>query len=327
MPTTITSTIGPGKDYSSRAAWEAAKQGDLVAADQVQQGEIYNFNDTTDLVIDGSTVDSTHYMRLYVAGGEGHAGVWSASKARLTGGAFGGNLANIIDQYFRWEGDQISHTGGGSDSASVRVSEANVLLQKLVVKGTAADTYGIVVQVASAAAIIENCVAFDAGINIQCRDANTSGTIRNCTSIDGLTYGFLSNSGGNHMTLVECLSSGSVTLDFVALDGGTVLNPTYCASEDATADDWGGAGNRINQTFTFTNTAGDDFTLSSNDLGAKDFGDTTGSPSDDVVGTSRPQGANRDIGFFEVKLSVAAAVHPPVSVRIRPRLFSPGIAR
>jgi hypothetical protein len=46
----------------------------------------------------------------------------------------------------------------------------------------------------------------------------------------------------------------------------------YTASSDATADDLGGEGNRINQAFFFKDEAADDFHLSLFDKGAKDWG-------------------------------------------------------
>ncbi|KKK55533.1 hypothetical protein LCGC14_3073600, partial [marine sediment metagenome] len=65
---------------------------------------------------------------------------------------------------------------------------------------------------------------------------------------------------------VQCLleSAGTLTLD-------------YCASNDATADDFLGANNQVNQTYTFINDAGNNLHLASNDVGAKDLGvDTSG---------------------------------------------------
>lgn len=70
MPTTVVKTIkSAGGDYSSLAAWEAAQNGNLVAADEIRVAECYGFQDTTDVVVAGGTVDSTRYLIIRAASG------------------------------------------------------------------------------------------------------------------------------------------------------------------------------------------------------------------------------------------------------------------
>jgi len=76
------------------------------------------------------------------------------------------------------------------------------------------------------------------------------------------------------------------------------------ASDDDTADDWGGAGNRINQTFSFVDESNDDYRLLANDVGAKNFGsDLSSDPniafSDDIEQNDRGYGGTWDIGADE----------------------------
>ena len=78
MPTTVVKTIrASGGDYTTLSAWEAANQGDLVAADEVRVAECYNDwpSGLIDAVnIDGSTTDATRYMAITVAAGHRHTG-------------------------------------------------------------------------------------------------------------------------------------------------------------------------------------------------------------------------------------------------------------
>ncbi len=72
MPTIVTETIGTdSRDYSTLTAWEGATDNDLVAADEIRVGEMYDDSDfTTGITIAGATADSTRYRRLEAASGE-----------------------------------------------------------------------------------------------------------------------------------------------------------------------------------------------------------------------------------------------------------------
>lgn len=72
MATTVISSVGSGKDYSTIAAWYAAKKGDLVTADTIQIAEVYGTVTETAcyLAAANSTVDSTHYFHIRAASGQ-----------------------------------------------------------------------------------------------------------------------------------------------------------------------------------------------------------------------------------------------------------------
>lgn len=114
MATLVQSTIGPNAsyNYTSLFAWEAAKQGNLVTADQVQEAICYSMVDSTQCVVDGSTTDTTRYMRIYTPLSERHNGTRSPSKYLIEGnfGSFAPGLY-IKDDNVRVEGLQFHGTG------------------------------------------------------------------------------------------------------------------------------------------------------------------------------------------------------------------------
>jgi len=79
MPITVVKTIrASGGDYTTLSAWEAANQGDLVAADEVRVAECYNdwpSGLVDSVTIDGSTTDATRYLKITVAVGHRHTGI------------------------------------------------------------------------------------------------------------------------------------------------------------------------------------------------------------------------------------------------------------
>jgi hypothetical protein len=91
-------------------------------------------------------------------------------------------------------------------------------------------------------------------------------------------------------------------------------NSMNCASSDATADDAGGTGQRISQTFTFVSAANKDFHLAPTDAGARNYGadvrfDPTLPLGIDIDGEVRV--APLDIGADEVP---AGGNTPPTAV-------------
>lgn len=121
MATTVTSTIkSSGGDYSSLSAWEAAKQANIVTADEIQQAECYSFADTTRVDIDGWTTDSTRYIRIYTPAAERPATpAWDAAKYTLTASFNGDGIIGVYEDYVRIEGIQVRNTDTGTDAQGV----------------------------------------------------------------------------------------------------------------------------------------------------------------------------------------------------------------
>jgi hypothetical protein len=77
MPTTVVSTIGSGRDYSTIQAWEDACPANLVSADQIWKGLLYDegggtngeWTISTNVIFSGVTTDATRYVWLDAAAG------------------------------------------------------------------------------------------------------------------------------------------------------------------------------------------------------------------------------------------------------------------
>ncbi|MFQ5354040.1 MAG: right-handed parallel beta-helix repeat-containing protein, partial [Thermodesulfobacteriota bacterium] len=171
--------------------------------------------------------------------------------------------------------------------------------------------YGVDIGTSITNTYIYNCLIYDfanQGIMGYSNAFIYNNTIVNC----GTGISKSSGQSGTTWTCKNVLVSGSTGNDFEMLSGTAAV--TYCASSDATADDGGGTGNRINQTFTFVDAVNKDFHLASGDAGAKDFGaDLSADPnipfSVDIDGETR-SGA-WDIGSDEYV--AAGGVIIPVS--------------
>jgi hypothetical protein len=70
--------------YNTFQTWETDREGDLVAERRREVGVAYNDADfSTGVVINGSTTDATHYMKLTVAVGQRHSGIAGTGAARV----------------------------------------------------------------------------------------------------------------------------------------------------------------------------------------------------------------------------------------------------
>lgn len=131
MATTVVSTIGTAGDYSTLASWEAASPADLVAADQIWEGQTLNeefVGTSTLLTIAGQTTDATRYINLTTAPGASFAD--NADK-----------LSNAL-RYDAANGAGIRATGSYV-SGVVVISTPFTRISKLQVSGIATQTRGV----------------------------------------------------------------------------------------------------------------------------------------------------------------------------------------
>jgi len=115
-PTIIVSKIKPdctgesGLCFTSLAAWEEARQGDITASGRntIEVAECYPMVDTTPVVIDGWKTDPEHYIKIYTPASERHNGKWDDTKYRLE---VDNNHAIVnLERYVRIDGLQTKLT-------------------------------------------------------------------------------------------------------------------------------------------------------------------------------------------------------------------------
>jgi hypothetical protein len=271
----IVSTFGSagfGRDYTSIGTWESATDNNNIAALQSPVLECYAdaASYTTSVVISGATNDANYFRIIRAAAGQKHNGTPNT----------GFKISSTADDGFN-------------------IVETNSQLQDLIitVNVNIDDTItGIIMQGAGNKAI--GCIVYDSVNSFSGRPARgilTTGAnaivvlclVHNCEDFGiGVTGGncFLYNcsivdiTGGSSRGIrvdttaivKNCLAMGTTSADYQT--SGTVTGSSHNASEDATGDDFGATGARINQTFTFANSASNDFHLAAGDAGARTFG-------------------------------------------------------
>jgi len=304
------------RDYQvgELSVWEAFTDVDLVTIVTSFVLECYDdaasFDDYVNL--DGATTNSSYFRIIRPASGEEHDGTPN-------------------------NGFTFNNT---TDAHTIKVSENYSSIQDLIIISTinsATLRYGLVLNGAynlgvgcliksnnsgtginrgitlnnggtQTGTVLINCLAYECegiGIAIIANTGQTN-TAYNCISCDNSDDGFyMYGVSAGTVKLTNCLSYNNNGKDFNS-NGTPIETITYCASADATADDWGGAGNRINQAFTFIDIGTDDYHLASNDTGARNFGtdlsaDGTFAFNDDIDSEIRPGETAWDIGFDEWK--------------------------
>lgn len=263
-----------GGDYDSRSNWEAGEEANCVTADEVRVGEPNNFNDTTNCNVAGSwTVDATRYPMIRVQAADRHSGVYTTSKARIV--VSGTSCYTIRIDRFRIYGDQLQTTGTSSTRAGVyfiSVGATNgFVFDKCIIKLVAtstAEAYGFYQDSCNPSGKLSSSLIMDClNGSVTSYGLLNAGTgawhIHNCSFVN--CFRAVRNGGaGGTVSMKNVIGQGTDTGN-VFFGTMTVSN---CATNDGSADDNGGSGNRVNQTFTFVNEAGDDYHLSTSDTGA-----------------------------------------------------------
>lgn len=250
------------------------------------------------LFIVGWTTDATNYVRVHAPEAEAHDGTalsggnytGFAIKASTTGDTFGTNEAYTRAENLIVDSDNKSPSrcyGAGTGlSHNLRMIRCIGLNASAVGVATYQGQYFI------------NCLIYDCGDEGFWFDG-VPDAVYNCNAIDNTGYGFQAGGG----KLKNCLAKGNTAGDFYLPGAGS-----NCASGDDTADDGGGSGHRINQTFTFVDEANDNFQLASNDAGAKGYGtDLSGDGvypfDDDIARNTRT--SPWDIGCWKAAVALA----------------------
>ena len=309
-----------GGDYELLSTWEADQQKDLVAAEQIEVAECYNDWKTgleDNVTISGWTTDVDNYVKVYAPVGERHDGT-PEDGSNYTGFAIKQTTINYIptinvsEYYVRIE-DLILVNWRWTDVTHPTVIYAQNSGERGLLKNCIGISNGDgsrnVFTLASHCKAI-NSIAIGGGSTVGFSTISYPDNVKiyNCTATNCSTgYGGNTrySSGGSDITIKNSLSTNCTT----GFSSGPLYVSEYflynCASEDGTADDFGGTGNRVNQTFTFVDEANDDFHLASTDLGAKNQGIDLSADADypfstDIDGDTRPYDGVWDIGADEV---------------------------
>lgn len=260
--TTQTASIGSagGRDYSTPQLWETDNDNNLVSGDLVEKGEMYADSTFTAgasgnyVDFAGATTDATRYMWLTSAiadrhdGTAGNAGVLVDCDGVANAGTTGFNVDtdNTIIEWLK-----VTDCRGSSGRSGIRIDETtNLLVQYMIIYDfDHANT-------ATAIGISNNAVADTATIrNTFIYDGNAAGGIRGDGTADNLVienitiWGSGQISEGFREDSSDFDITNSIAMDTTGADfeivNGTV---NYSLSEDTTADDFGGTGNKANQT-------------------------------------------------------------------------------
>lgn len=318
MPTNL-STVGPGKDYSTLQGWIEDKLG----SSDNEDAECYA-GDLGDAYFSGwGSPESS----IYVVPGNQHNG----TDAGTTGIAHAGFITWQVEagsNILRFRGLRlsglftISNIAAGShefhldDMLMVFTGDASGAL----VHYEADDAFGF----CGIGFILRNCIllvkptsgSFDAGISFnggggfgdgvfgQIAAYNntvirSAGTLRHCFDFDA-PGGDVQVSAANNIGL------GASLQDYRGV-GADFTGSSHNMSSDATGDDWGATGAKINQVaaLVVVNPSTDPTLLETSP--AKDVGRTItpadaqgGDFSDDAIGQTRPQGPAWDMGALEL---------------------------
>lgn len=317
MPTLRTVTVkSAGGDYTSISAAEAGEQGDLVTLDRQLDIECYASaaGDSTQCTINGSTTDSTRYIRVICPAGERHAGIWNAAKYHIsvtTSGSPGGCIT-CSDDFTRIEYLQARNTRASPPdfNGAIYVDAVNCLVNACLGR----DGFNSF-DIGAGGNEIRNSIGYG-GTNTGCKltgAASGASFAYNGTFIGG-TYGMSVDSTVNYAVAKNVYVHGT-TFGFGPSAGG-IVTKVNCTSSDTTATNNSGGGGATNctdsiahSTANFTNvTAGsEDYHIPTGSALKDDGVDLSGQFTIDIDGDTR--GATWDVGADEFVAAVGGGIN------------------
>lgn len=315
----IIATYGDAtRNYTVLATWEADTDYDLVGSSISFILECYNdatyFNDY--VTMNGATTNSSYFRIIRPASEQGHIGTPNIGvrffcttdiNVLLINETYS-QIQDIIAQLFIASTNNrtcfgSSAVGGGAFIGDIAFYSQNT--------GTGL-AHGFGLGNVNNVKFI-NCLACNNEGSGFATAAVAGGNnfYYNCSSVNNSGRGFANDFTAYTQYYRNSLAKGNA-VDFLNSSTG-FMNVSYCASSDATANDWGGLANRINQIFGFINESVYNFHLTLADTGAKNYGtdlsaDSVYAFNDDInngtmgagkAGETRPWGSAWDIGFDE----------------------------
>jgi hypothetical protein len=283
--------------------------------------EIFNDDGTLTgtFVIDGLVTGADNYWKITSPEGERHQGVYDETYATIDGGTGSGNAFLFQDEYWELSYLQLRKSTPPGASASrimVRIESISGSTSQNVCNNIFKDFGGAV-----------NATSVITGVSQADNQANL--LIYNNIFIDFYSVyrtdqALASSSAGvvnmYNNTIYSAgigvnQSSGTVTLtnnifQSVTTDATGTFTDTYNLTDLASGPSGlSGTGTVFESTLTFEDTANDNYDLVSTDTDAIDAGTSlSGTFTDDIIGTTRPQGSNWDIGAFEFIASAGVPI-------------------
>ena len=321
MPTTVTKTVkSSGGDYTSLLAWEAGEQGDLVAADEIRQAECYAFfDDAGDAVMSGWTLDATRYPRIFVATGNQHDGTRGTGYRRQITG-FEHNI-DVLQDFLRVEGlaiesdnssGQLGDRGFNIDcgaSSDIRISKCYQTV------GITNDNAFLRAFNSTGGVKVWNCMSGPPDLvsasRMQQIDIAASGTfyLYNNTIVghDLGAFSFCIGRSSGTPTIVsknnvaDRGASPDANASAYQMSGATTTGSTNNLSDDTSAP---GSNPITSASPVYVDETNGDLHIGASDAVCRDVGvdlsaDANIAFSDDIDGTSRPQGSAWDVGSHE----------------------------
>lgn len=331
MPTEVVKTIKPagGGDYTSLEAWNTAEATDLTSSDEIAIAECYGGGNLlsspgSDFRISGFRTDSTRFVKIIAADGEGHQGSWDTGKAY----ALNTSTAGSYNRPFWFSDDMtISNIQFKSvhKNASFGVVWPQAMSNKFEIDGCyiehaqasagSYNTWGLRIQTPMAVKVTNNIIV--------CKSAQTTKY--------GLGYTVYSQQYGGgtpptHEVYNNTLIHIGKNAQFYGIRsswGNITSENNYVRGDDVNTFYFGyGAGSTSPVVSTgagdtpYTETAYSSSTFTNVTVGSEDFtlpagsalidaGETISSVTSDAIGTTRPYNSVYDVGAIEYFVAAA----------------------
>jgi hypothetical protein len=196
--------------YNAIQSWEDARDGALVAENRREVGVCYNdstFTPSSTITISGSTVDSTHYMKLTVAEGQRHSGVAGAG-VLIQGTGHSGRTFVVQNEYTVLEWLAITNFASDAIKLDTGLADGSVVANLLIYNFKSA-TRAINMQ---SDATVRNTIIYDGRAAMRVQDGAT-GIIENCTIYDMENSGIDGSSTAVGITVRNTIAVGNTPVD------------------------------------------------------------------------------------------------------------------
>lgn len=323
---TSTAVTSINHEYASWSALEAGftdtshlNTTDLVAGDFLVHACLYfdhddSTVDSTALTISFGTSDATRYLEsICPAGGTDSInsqrpedGILDTAKyvLQLDTDSILVTISQIGTQLIGVQTDNTNAAGFSSGNIATFSSTTGIIVDKCIVKNESTAGNAIRIADASATATIKNTSIYKEG---------TQGTNSEGLLVSSGTVLLLNSTVNNFNDGIE-RDAGTLTVTNCAVfnnndDFDGTMTIDSCASDDGDGTNSQTLDSSSNYANEFTDITTFDFSLVSGGVCEENGTDLSGSGvTDDIIGTSRPQGTNYDIGAFELLSGVTAAI-------------------